>query len=353
MMNNDIDSTSPVATAPSEDRMAAAKKAVAKERRAAARAGLVQRWALVGVWIVLFVVFGLIQPESFLSAQNIQATLGSQAILLLLALGLMLPLTTGDFDLSIGSVMSLSAMLIAILNSQVGWPVGLAVLVAIVVGMVIGLINAALIIGIGIESLIVTLGMGTVAAGITLWISDSQTISGVSNDLINAVVGTRILGVPIEFYYGLAVCVLVWYLFSHTSLGRRMLFTGRGRRVARLSGVNVPRIRFGTLLASSTLAAVAGVLYIGTSGAANPGAGEPLLLPAFAAVFLGSTAISPGRFNPWGTFIAVYFLATGITGLQLLGISSFVQNLFYGAALIVAVVFAQLARRRNVRDDDA
>jgi ribose transport system permease protein len=123
--------------------------------------------------------------------------------------------------------------------------------------------------------------------------------------------------------------------------------------VAKLNGVNVSRIRFGSLIASATLAALAGVLYVGTSSAANPGAGEPLLLPAFAAAFLGTTAIAPGRFNPWGTFIAVYFLSSGITGLQLLGISSFVQNLFYGGALILAVVFAHLARRRYVRDDAA
>jgi ribose transport system permease protein len=130
-----------------------------------------------------------------------------------------------------------------------------------------------------------------------------------------------------------------------------MLFTGRGVRVARLSGVNVSRIRFGSLIGSAFLAAVAGVLYVGTSSASNPGAGEPLILPAFAAAFLGTTAVSPGRFNPWGTFFAVYFLSTGITGLSLLGIASFVQNLFYGGALILAVVLAKLARRRYIRDD--
>lgn len=333
------------------ERLATAGRATAARRKGQSRADFIQRWALVGVWGVLIAVFGVIEPESFLSRQNFQSLLGSQAVLLLLTFGLMLPLTTGDYDLSIGGVLSLSAMLIAVLNAQHHWPIVAAILVAIALSAFIGLLNAAITVGLGIDSLIVTLGMGTVTAGLTLWISDSQTISGVSNSLVNAVVGTRVLGIPIEFYYGLGCCLLLWYVFDFTALGRRMLFTGRGRRVARLSGVHVTRIRFGSLVASATLASLAGVLYVGTSSAANPGAGEPLLLPAFAAAFLGTTAISPGRFNPWGTFIAVYFLSSGITGLQLLGIASFVQNLFYGGALVLAVVFAQLARRRYVRDD--
>jgi ribose transport system permease protein len=349
--------TRSVRTAESEtekrDRVAAAGLASAARRKGQSRANFIQRWALIGVWIVLIAVFGVIEPESFLSPQNAQSLLGSQAVLLLLTFGLMLPLTTGDYDLSIGGVMSLSAMLIAVLNAQHHWPVAAAVVVAVVVSALIGIVNAVITVGLGIESLIVTLGMGTVTAGLTLWISDSQTISGVSNSLVNVVVGSRFLGIPVEFYYGLGLCLLLWYVFDFTSLGRRMLFTGRGRRVARLSGVNVTRIRVGSLVASATLASLAGVLYVGTSSAANPGAGEPLLLPAFAAAFLGTTAISPGRFNPWGTFIAVYFLSSGITGLQLLGISSFVQNLFYGGALIIAVVLAQLARRRYAREDSA
>ena len=89
------------------------------------------------------------------------------------------------------------------------------------------------------------------------------------------------------------------------------------------------------------IAAFGGVLYAGTSGAAGPTSGLELLLPAFAAAFLGATTINPGRFNAWGTVIAVYFLVTGITGLQLLGAQSFVQNIFYGGALIAAVSFSQ------------
>jgi ribose transport system permease protein len=151
------------------------------------------------------------------------------------------------------------------------------------------------------------------------------------------------LGIPLSFYYGLALCVGVWYVLEHRPVGRRLLFVGRGRSVARLSGVRVARIRFGALVASAALAGLAGVLYAGTIGGADPSSGATFLLPAFAAAFLGATSIVPGRFNPWGAFVAVYFLVTGVTGLQLLGADSYVQQLFYGGALILAVALSRVA----------
>jgi ribose transport system permease protein len=179
-----------------------------------------------------------------------------------------------------------------------------------------------------------------------LWISDSRTIGGISDNLVDPVIGHELLGIPLAFYYGLALCVVLWYVFEYTAVGRRLLFVGRGRSVARLSGVRVVRIRWAAFVASGTLSALAGVLYAGTTGGADPSSGASFLLPAFAAAFLGATSIVPGRFNPWGSLIAVYFLVTGITGLQLLGVESFVQQLFYGGALIVAVVLSRVIRGR-------
>jgi ribose transport system permease protein len=200
---------------------------------------------------------------------------------------------------------------------------------------------------VGIESIIVTLGMGTFVNGVVLWVSSSQTVSGVSSTLVDAVIVKEVLSIPLGFYYGLALCVLLWYVFDFTPMGRRLLVVGRNRRVAQLNGVRVGRVRWGALICSGLIGALAGVLYAGTIGGADPASGNTFLLPAFAAAFLGTTTIYPGRFNPWGSLVAVYFLVTGITGLQLLGVESFVQNLFYGGALIVAVVFSQLARRRE------
>jgi len=308
---------------------------------------ILTRWSLVLAWGLLTVAFGIYEPSSFLTGGNFESIFGSQAVLVVLTLGLLVPLTAGDYDLSIGGVLSLAGMIVAELNVYHHWPVGLAALLAIAIGAAIGAANGAITLFFDIDPFIVTLGTGTLASGVTLWISASTTVTGVSNSLVNAVVETRFLNIPIEFYYGLAVCIACWIVFEFTPVGRRLLFAGRGRVVARLSGLHVARLRFGALVASAALAALAGILLTGTSGAADPSAGSSLLLPAFAAAFFGATAFYPGRFNPWGSFVAVYFLTTGITGLALAGVATFVQDLFYGAALILAVVLARVMRRRQ------
>jgi ribose transport system permease protein len=165
--------------------------------------------------------------------------------------------------------------------------------------------------------------------------------------LTNAVVGTRFLGIPAGFYISVALCIVMWYFFEYTTLGRRLLFVGRGRTVARLAGINVTRVRFGALVGVAGISALAGVLYVGTVGGADPSSGLSFLLPAFSAAFLGATAFTPGRFNPWGSLIALYFLVSGINGLTILGVQAFVQDLFYGASLVLAVVLSQLARGRR------
>jgi ribose transport system ATP-binding protein len=314
---------------------------------------LAGRLALPLAWVAIIIIFGAIEPSVFLTASNFQTIFSSQAVLAVIALGLIVPMTAGDYDLSIASVTGMSAMIIAVLNVLHGWPVALAILVAFAASLMVGVVNGFVTVIFGIESLIVTLGMGTFVAGLTLWISNSDTVSGISQNLVNPIVVWRFLGIPVEFYYALGVALILGYMMEFFPVGRRLLMVGRGREVARLSGMHVNRIRFLAFVCSGGIGAAGGVLLAGTSGAADPSSAAGLLLPAFAAVFLGATAIFPGRFNVPGTLIAVYFLATGITGLQLLGAQTYVQNLFYGAALVGAVVFSQLTRRRRLRSASA
>jgi len=148
------------------------------------------------------------------------------------------------------------------------------------------------------------------------------------------------------------LCAVIWGVFEYTRIGRLFTIVGQGRQVARLSGAPVVGVRTLALTASGLIAAFAGVLYAGNSGTADPTSGTVLLLPAFAGAFLGATVIKPGRYNPWGSIIAVYFLVTGITGLQMLGASSFVQDLFYGAALVAGVALSRIMGRNRTADRD-
>jgi ribose transport system permease protein len=306
-----------------------------------------ERFGLIVAWIAVLVLFSALSPDSFMSWINFSTMLSSQAILVVLTLGLIIPLTAGDFDLSVASTMVLSAMTVAVMNSLHGVPLGATLLVALALGVFIGAVNALFVLYFRIHSLIVTLGTGTFINGVVLWLSGSQTIGGVSMNLVNWVIVNRIAGISLSFYYAVILCALLWYFLEYTTPGRRLLFVGRGREVARLSGIAVDRVRFLSFVAAGVIASLAGILYVGTTGSADPLSGLTYLLPAFAAAFLGATSIVPGRFNPWGSFVAVYFLVSGITGLTILGVDTFVQNLFYGGGLVIAVALSQLVRKRQ------
>ncbi|MGI9352382.1 MAG: ABC transporter permease [Rhizobiaceae bacterium] len=309
-----------------------------------------EKFGLLAAWLSVILVLGVFQPEQMFSWNSYATMFGSNAMIIVLTLALIVPLTAGDFDLSVASTMGLSSMVLAVLNVNLGMPILIAILVSLTVGAAIGAINAYFILYFRIHSLIVTLGTGYFVNGLILWISDSGTIAGVSMGLVNAVILYRFLGIPLGFYYVLILTIAIWYGFQHTSLGRRLLFVGRGREVARLSGVNVNQMRAGALILSGLLSAFAGILYTGMRGSADPSSALAFLLPAFAAAFLGSTSIYPGRFNAPGAFIAVLFLSTGIMGLNFLGVDSFVQNLFYGGGLVLAVSISQLIRDRVPMD---
>lgn len=308
-----------------------------------------ERFGLVLVWLAFIALFGVMRPDTFLTWSNFSTIFGSEAVLVIVTLGLIIPLTAGDFDLSIAQTLTLVSMATALLDARTDLPLGLVLVLGLGLGALIGVINGAITLYFRVHSLIVTLGVGTFLHGITLYISNSQTISGVSPILMKWVIIERVFGVPIAFYYAIGLAALIWYMMSYTALGQHLLFTGRGREVGRLTGVSVGRVRLAGFVMSGMMGAFAGILYTGTTGSANPSSGTFLLLPAFAAAFLGATCIKPGRFNPWGSVIAVYFLVTGINGLSVLGFRTFVQDLFYGGALVLAVVVSQLVSGRRER----
>jgi len=309
-----------------------------------------QRYSIIGALIVVIIVFGALKPDTFLATATLQGILGSQAVLVVLTCALIIPLTAGDYDLSVAGVLLLAQMMIGVLDAQHHLPIALVVVLCLLAGATVGLLNGGFILIFGVDSLVVTLGTGTILSGVVLWIGNSTTISGISSGLTDWVIVNRLLGVPLAFYYGLALTIGLWYFMEYTVAGRRLLFVGRGRVVSRLSGLRVTRVRWGALVASSTIAAAAGVIYAGTTGAADPVSGQAFLLPAFAAAFLGSTSILPGKFNSWGSFVAVYFLVAGTTGLTMLGAQSYVQDLFYGGALVIAVCASRFSQRKEIRE---
>lgn len=318
------------------------------DHQEAARFGGLREWLyrymLVLVLALLIIVFSIMAPSTFASFGNLRTILASQAMLIIVALGLTFPLAAGEFDLSFGAVLGFSSSFLAVLTVNRGWPVSAAVLTVLAIAVMIGLVNAFFAVRLNINSLIITIGTGTVLTGATLAVSGNQVIAG-APDVLDAVSTTRWFGIPLPVYIGFLLAALTWYVYEHTALGRHVYFVGEGRKVARLAGIRVNAIRAGSLVAVAVFAAVAGILLFGRLGSADPNIGAAFLLPGFATVFLGATTIRPGRFNAWGTVVAVYVLVVGITGLQLLGGAGWLEHVFNGTALVLAVTFAQLARR--------
>ena len=206
--------------------------------------GWLEKYGLLLVWIAIILILGAFKPAQMFSWNAYATMFGSNAMVVVLTLALIIPLTTGDFDLSVAATMGLSSMIIAVMNVQLNQPIFISIVAALLAGASVGVINAFFIVYFRVFSLIVTLGTGYFVAGLILWVSDSGTIAGISMGLVEAVILTRFLGVPLGFYYALILTVAIWYLFQYTALGRRALFVGRCA-VARLSGVNVNSIRSG------------------------------------------------------------------------------------------------------------
>jgi len=209
-----------------------------------------------------------------------------------------------------------------------------------------GAVNAFFVVVMDVSSFVVTLGTGTLLIGLAQMVSGTNIVS-VNNQALARISVWQLFGMPISFYYGIALAALLTYVLAWTPMGRSMVFVGANREVARLAGIRVQRIRFGAYVVAGLLAGLAGMILVATVGGFDSATSQTYLLPALAAVFLGTAVVQPGAFNPLGTMAAIYFLATGIFGLQLLGYSGWIQNAFYGAGLVVAVTLAKVVRDRS------
>ena len=221
-----------------------------------------------------------------------------------------------------------------------------ACLIALAACAVAGAVNAFFVVYLDVSSFVVTLGTGTLLIGLSQWISSSNIVS-LNDPVFSELALKQVLGMPISFYYGIGLALIIAYILAFTPLGRHMLFVGANREVARLAGIRVNGIRTGAYIVSSLLAGLAGLILVSALGGFDPTSSGQFLLPALAAVFLGTTVVQPGQFNPIGTMIAIWFLWTGIFGLQLLGFAGWVQNVFYGAGLVIAVALAKVVRSRS------
>lgn len=302
-------------------------------------------------WVGVILGFGIHAPGTFLTFSNFSNIFGTNAVLFVMVMALLVPLTNGELDLSVAEITGLTSMMIAWLNVNQHVAVVPAILIALGVAAACGVLNGFIVVHWDVNPFIITLATGTVFDGIAQWISNEQTVVGVSTKLTDWTFSRHFLSIPLEFWYGIVIMLIMWYVLTFTAFGQRALFVGQSREVARLSGFKVGAMRFWGFVIAGLIAGIAGVLEVGTQGGSTAGGASTLLLSAYAAAFLGWTTIQPGRFNAIGAGVSVFFLATGVAGLENLGAQPYVQPLFYGIVLVIAVVFSRAVARKRAASE--
>lgn len=305
------------------------------------------RFSGLYVWAIIIVIFSIWVPNTFLSRDIPLNIAGDQAVTCMLAFGLIIPLAAGVFDLSIAATMGFVVCVMAWLQHNEHVNPLLACLIGLLVGLGIGVINGIIVVQLNVNSFIGTLGMSSVLAGASYWLTGGLQLIIDSPSKFLDFGSYSIWSIPLPFYLMLLLGLVLYVIIEYTPVGRHLFAVGGNPQAARLAGVRVNRIMFGSLVASSAVAALAGIVLAAKLGIATYDVGPSYLLPAFSAVFLGSTQIKAGRVNVIGTFVGIYLLATGVKGLQLAGAQSYVNDLFNGAALIIAVALSAKSARKN------
>jgi ribose transport system permease protein len=305
-----------------------------------ARALSFRNISAIYIFVVMFVIFSIWVPDTFLDWNTWKAMIDSQAVTAILAVGLVIALSAGVFDLAVGTELGFGAIFVAWFLVDKGVPVVPAIVLTLLAGAAVGLLNGLLVVKARIDSFIATLGVSSILLAVISWISDSQQILGLPSSF-QKLGSTEILDLTLPVYLMLVIGLVIWYVLERTPLGRRIYATGGNIEAARLAGVRVTAVVVGALIACATIASFAGMLVSANLSTGDPTVGPSYLLPAFSAAFLGSTQFRGGRFNVWGTLVAVYVLATGVKGLQLAGAPIWIPDLFNGTALLLAVGLAK------------
>ncbi|WP_322754209.1 ABC transporter permease [Frankia sp. Cas3] len=329
---------------------------VTPPRPAAGRAfaAAAERYALVGllVAVALFFCFLPASSATFPTAANLRILTANQTVTLLLALATLVPLVAGHFDFSVGATAATASVLCGGLMQNHHAPLALAVAVALAAGLGIGLVNGVAVALLRMNAFVSTLATATILGGFIQWYTHGRAISNnISPSLIDFG-STTWLGIPQPAYLVACIAVALWYVLGQTPYGRSLYAIGENPRAARLIGISTRGYPLLAFVGAGLIAGVGGVVLTARTAGATADNGTTMLFPALAAVFLGATAIRPGRFNVFGTVFGVALVAVSVSGLTLAGASDWVNPVFNGAALAVAVGLSTYLRRRAGRGGD-
>ena len=283
--------------------------------------------------ILLVVVIGIISPE-FRTVGNFLSLLRQSSINGLIAFGMTCVILTGVLTCP----WALSTALCAGFISN-GMPVGAAMLLALVIGTGLGFISGILVTKGRLQPFIATLVTMTVYRGLTMIFMDGKPISNLGDSFTLKVVGKgNFYHIPIPVILFILIFALFMFILEKTTFGRRVYATGSNWEAARLAGVNIHRTKLAVYAISGGMAALSGLILLSRLGSAQPNLGDGYELDAIAAVALGGTSMNGGRGRIWGTFVGVLIIAVLNNGLNILGVSSYYQDVVKGIVILIAVL---------------
>jgi len=297
--------------------------------------------------VALAVFFSILFPDTYPTALNFRSILSDKGIIALLSLSAMVPMMAGRIDLTVGFGIVMWHIMAIALQVWYGVPWPLACLIVVLCGGLAGLANGLLVEIAQIDSFIATLGTGTVLYALALWFSHGEQVVGTLSDGFIDMNALSPLGIPMPAVYTIALGAVLWVITERLPLGRRLYAIGANEKAAALNGISVRANVIGVFIGSGLITGFTGVVLASKLQIGQANVGLDYLLPALVGTFLGTTTIKPGRVNVLGTIIGVLTLAIGISGIQQLGGAFFVEPLFNGATLVVAIALAGAAQRRR------
>lgn len=307
--------------------------------------GLFARYATILGLVLMILAFSVLSPRAFPTVNNFTNVLNQASLAMIIAGGLTLAVVVGELDLSIGFAASLHGVLVTGLIVGNGLPIPVAILIVLALGALIGLVNGLIVTKIKVNSVIATLGVGTILTGLSFAYSAGVPIvSGVPEAFLQISLGRWLFGIPNNIVIMALVLGALWILVERTALGQEIQAVGGNPAAARLAGINVDRIKTLGFVVSGMCAALTGILLASRLGSGTTSAADSYLLTAFAAAFLGSATLRDGEFHVLGTMVGALIIAFGFNGLNIFGAPTYSQYVLQGAILIIAVGLSSLGR---------
>ena len=312
-----------------------------------ARIGLAifARYATIIGLALMIVIFSILSPDAFPTLNNFVNVLNQASLATIIAGGLTLAVVVGELDLSIGYAASLHGVLVTGLIVHDKLPIALAIVIVLALGALIGMVNGLIVTKLRVNSVIATLGVGTIIVGLAFaYSSGVPIVAGVPEGFLQLSLGRWLFGIPNPIIIMAVVVVGLWVLVERTAIGQEIQAVGGNPIAARLAGISVDRIKILGFVISAVCAALTGALLASRLGSGTTNAADSYLLTAFAAVFLGSATLRDGEFHVLGTFIGTLIIVFGFNGLNIFGAPTFSQYVFQGTILVVAVALSSLGR---------